>query len=76
MGTRVSFPGGKNGRGVKLHLHSPNTPSWHGVQLKHRDNFPLKLVKVEIRTVYQIRKACKWSGIKAPRIFNFGVTWR
>jgi hypothetical protein len=25
--------------GEKLHLHSPNTPSWRGPQLKHRDNF-------------------------------------
>jgi hypothetical protein len=24
---------------VKLYLHSPNTPSWRGAQLKHRDNF-------------------------------------
>jgi hypothetical protein len=24
---------------VELYLHSPNTPSWCGVQLKHRDNF-------------------------------------
>jgi hypothetical protein len=24
---------------VELYLHSPNTPSWHGAQLKHRDNF-------------------------------------
>jgi len=28
VGTRVSF-------------HSPNTPSWHGAQLKHRDTFTL-----------------------------------
>jgi hypothetical protein len=24
---------------VELYLHSPNTPSWRGAQLKHRDNF-------------------------------------
>jgi hypothetical protein len=24
---------------VELYLHSPTTPSWHGAQLKHRDNF-------------------------------------
>jgi hypothetical protein len=24
---------------VELYLHSPNTPSWHGAQLKHWDNF-------------------------------------
>jgi hypothetical protein len=27
---------------VELYLHSPNTPSWRGAQLKkHRDNFTL-----------------------------------
>jgi len=25
--------------GVELYLHSPNTPSWCGAQLKHRNNF-------------------------------------
>jgi len=46
LGTWVSSPGGK-----AAHLHLvprsmreaipsvPNTPSWHGVQLKPRDNF-------------------------------------
>jgi hypothetical protein len=24
---------------VELHLQFPNTPSWHGAQLKHKDNF-------------------------------------
>jgi hypothetical protein len=24
---------------VELYFHSPNTPSWCGAQLKHRDNF-------------------------------------
>jgi hypothetical protein len=28
---------------VGLHLHSPNTPSWRGAQLKHRDNFTFTL---------------------------------
>jgi hypothetical protein len=54
MGTRCSFPGGKGAeawswqliyiqcRGkeyVEIYLHSPNTPSCRGAQLKHRDNF-------------------------------------
>jgi hypothetical protein len=30
---------------VELYLHSPNTPSWRGVQLKHRDNFTLHVKK-------------------------------
>jgi hypothetical protein len=25
--------------GVDLYFQSPNTPSWRGAQLKHRDNF-------------------------------------
>jgi hypothetical protein len=25
---------------VDLYIHSPNTPSWRGAQLKHRDNLP------------------------------------
>jgi hypothetical protein len=28
---------------VELYLHSPNTPSWLGAQLKHRDNFTFYL---------------------------------
>jgi hypothetical protein len=24
---------------MELYLHSPDTPSWRGDQLKHRDNF-------------------------------------
>jgi hypothetical protein len=28
---------------VELYLHSPSTPSWHGAQLKHRDNFTLQV---------------------------------
>jgi hypothetical protein len=54
VGTRGSFPGGKVVRVwswpltstwclgpdcVELYLYSPNMPSWHGAQLKHRDNF-------------------------------------
>jgi hypothetical protein len=29
---------------VELYLHSPNTPSWRGAQLKHRDNFTFTLL--------------------------------
>jgi hypothetical protein len=28
---------------VELYLHSLNTPSWRGAQLKHRDNFTFTL---------------------------------
>jgi hypothetical protein len=27
---------------VELYLHFPNMPSWHGAQLKHRDNFTFR----------------------------------
>jgi hypothetical protein len=29
---------------VELYLHSPNMPSWNGVQLKHRDNFTFTFI--------------------------------
>jgi hypothetical protein len=60
MGTRGSIPGSKVARAwswphsppssaevkewMELYLHSPNTPSWLGAQLKkHRDNFTFTL---------------------------------
>jgi len=61
MGTRGSFPGDKvagawswpltsnlvpSQRMSGLTLHSPNTPSWRGAQLKHRDNFTFTLDKL------------------------------
>jgi hypothetical protein len=33
---------------VELYLHSPNTPLWHGAQLKHRDNFTFCVLYNEI----------------------------
>jgi hypothetical protein len=59
MGTRSSFSGGKAAGAwswpltsicaevkewVELYLHSPNTPSWRGVQLKHRDSFTFTFI--------------------------------
>jgi hypothetical protein len=32
---------------VELYLYSPNTPSWRGAQLKHRDNFTFYLISLE-----------------------------
>jgi hypothetical protein len=58
MGTRGSFPAVnrpgceadhslpssiKEKEWVELYLHSPNTPSWRGAQLNHRDNFTFYL---------------------------------
>jgi competence protein ComGC len=33
---------------VELYLHSPNTPSWSGAQLKHRENFTFIIVVVVV----------------------------
>jgi hypothetical protein len=33
---------------VELYLHSPNTNSWRGAQLKHGDNFTLNRCHVNI----------------------------
>jgi len=56
MGSRGSFPGVRQPKHeadrsppssaevkeeVEIYLHSPNTPSWRGAQLKHRNNFTL-----------------------------------
>jgi hypothetical protein len=30
---------------MELYLHSPNSPSWRGAQLKHRDNFTFYLLE-------------------------------
>jgi hypothetical protein len=58
MNTRGSFPGGKAvgawswpltpssaevKEWVELYLHSSNTPTWRGAQLKYRDNFTFPL---------------------------------
>jgi hypothetical protein len=32
--------------GVEVYLHSPDTPSWCGAQLKHRDNFTFTLLNM------------------------------
>jgi hypothetical protein len=29
---------------VELCLHSPNTPSWRGTQVEHRDNFTFTVI--------------------------------
>jgi hypothetical protein len=36
---------------VELYLHSPNTPSWRGAQLKHRNNFTFTLL-LPLTSVY------------------------
>jgi hypothetical protein len=45
---------------VELYLHSPNTPSCRGAQLKHRDNFTFTL----------------WDLTREPSLFLRMVWWR
>jgi hypothetical protein len=63
MGTGGSFPGGKADHlspssaevkeWVELYPHSPNTPSWRGAQLKHRNNFTFYLlIRLVLLNVY------------------------
>jgi hypothetical protein len=33
---------------VELYLHSPDTPSWRGAQLKHRDNFGKIIIMITL----------------------------
>jgi hypothetical protein len=33
---------------VELYIHSPNTPSWRGAQLKHRENFTFIIIIIII----------------------------
>jgi hypothetical protein len=70
VGTRGSFLGGKAAEAwswplspssaevewVELYHHSPNTPSWRGAQLKHRDNFIFftLLLRVQIITKFPV----------------------
>jgi hypothetical protein len=46
----------------------PNTPSWRGAQLKHRDNF--------IFTFYHAMEACWESGGIAPPILDLITRWK
>jgi hypothetical protein len=73
-GTRGCFPGVKRlGREadhsppssaevkecVELYIHSPNTPSWGGAQLKHRDNFTFTFnMKICIQTRWSSTSQC------------------
>jgi hypothetical protein len=39
---------------VELYLHSPNTPSWRGAQLKHRDTLPYLYLYVGLLFDYYV----------------------
>jgi hypothetical protein len=40
---------------VELYLHSPNTPSWHGAQLKHRDIFTFTYIHSSLQVMHSFR---------------------
>jgi hypothetical protein len=69
---------------VELDLHSPNTPSWCGSQLKHRDNFysSLCLTKYYAMKTYSVLKQAPRHedvggiGCIAPRILNLSTRGR
>jgi hypothetical protein len=48
---------------VELYLHTPNTPSWRGAQLKHKDNFTLPL-KIKIQDAAEKRATIKTTIIE------------
>jgi len=41
---------------VELYLNSPNTSSWRGAQLKHRDNFTYTFTKKNTGILLEISK--------------------
>jgi hypothetical protein len=58
---------------VELYLHSPNTPSWRGTQLKHGDNFTVYLhlyvSVVSSSCVLNIQQVFQWTHPRA-RLLN------
>jgi hypothetical protein len=40
---------------VELYFHSPNTPSWRGAQLKHRDNYTFYKIDSEVEEGWSMK---------------------
>jgi hypothetical protein len=61
---------------VELYLHSPNTPSWCGAQVKHRDSFTFTftgMIKWHVSYVTHPFNACNYMRISvqfSTCIFN------
>jgi hypothetical protein len=51
---------------MELYLHSHNTPSWRGAQLKHRDSFILSVI-ILIRTAWRLKN---WHPRLAPWVWR------
>jgi hypothetical protein len=47
---------------MELYLHSPNTPSWRGAQLKHRDNFTFTFYYYSVITIATLMLSSEHSG--------------
>jgi len=48
---------------MDLYLHSPNTPSWCGAQLKHRDDFTLPYLTLPLNVAMPVcKKQCPRYG--------------
>jgi hypothetical protein len=93
MSTRGYFPGGKAAGAWNWPLTSiqcrgqrmrgaipplPNTPSWCGAQLKHRDKFYFTTPWSFVHYLTKRHAMKTWwgSGDIAPRIFNLSTRWR
>jgi hypothetical protein len=65
---------------VELYIHSLNTPSWHGAQLRETQG-QLYLLHLEVKlslylTKNHAMKTCLGNGATAPRIFNLVTRWK
>jgi hypothetical protein len=56
---------------VGLYLHSPNTPSWRGAQLKHRDNFTFTFLYIQEDLLQS-----SWTHLITPSRNFVGLRWR
>jgi hypothetical protein len=55
---------------VELYLHSPNTPSWRGAQLKHRDNFTFTYRSITLHNLRRWNRSLNNQRIRASRHFG------
>jgi hypothetical protein len=53
---------------VELYLHSPNTSSWRGAQLKHRVNFTFDLTNIKTEEELYEKYSSKVNGIEQKKV--------
>jgi hypothetical protein len=60
---------------MELYIHSPNTPSWRGAHLKHRDNFTLPYLTLSRVMVFWVITPCsdavEYQRFGGPCSLNF-----